>query len=152
MRYQALLAQLHAEGGLGLAPNGSAEGALLHHFLAAYGSAQAADPDSAAAAALQALAHGSPASAGRAGSFQLSFAQEVQRLRLFIKSSLEQLWLALLDACAQLRTLSEELLQASRDCMMGAGRMQGRCRMGALLGGTSKEQWPKQAALPLSTD
>ncbi|KAL4433860.1 hypothetical protein ABPG75_000301 [Micractinium tetrahymenae] len=43
--------------------------------------------------------------------FVHSFGQEVQRLRLFLKSSLEALWLALLDACAQLRGLSEELLQ-----------------------------------------
>jgi len=63
----------------------------------------------------------------------------VQRLRLFVKSSLEALWLSLLDACAQLQGLSEELLQVGAELAICGGvlgawdkgnRCWGRCRDG----------------------
>ena len=105
VRYQALLAQLHAEAGVSPAaaplPGGGANshshGTLLQHLLAGYAGEGAGDGDSC-------LLY--------SGGFEGSFCREVQRLRLFIKSSLEQLWLALLDACAHLREHGEELLQA----------------------------------------
>lgn len=116
LRYEAMLAQQRAEAGAcgGLAGGGPAPGALLHRLLAAFG---AGDEDEGGGGGWQREA----AAAAVAGlppptAFERAFLQEVQRLRLFVKSSLEQLWLALLDATAQLRGLGEELLQ------VGAGR------------------------------
>lgn len=93
VRYETLVAQLQAEGG-GAAGPGPAAAPLLAALQAAIDSAG----DSLAL------------TAGGSG-FQRAFLQEAQRLRLFVKSNLEQLWVALLDTCAALRGLGEELLQ-----------------------------------------
>lgn len=118
IRYKALLGQLQAE-----APGSSDHGVgapLLRSLqAAAVGGGMAAD-------SAPWLAAGS----GVGGPFACSFEQEVQRLRLFLKSSLEALWLALLDACAQLRGLSEELLQARPRVQGRAGRRSGLQGMG----------------------
>lgn len=114
LRYDALLAQQRAEAGPGAGAPAAAPGpgALLQRLLAAFGGGDDGDDDAwqrqAAAAAAAALPPPS--------SFERAFLQEVQRLRLFVKSSLEQLWLALLESTSQLRGLGEELLQ------VGAGR------------------------------
>lgn len=103
VQYQALLVQLQAE-----APSSSEHvgGALLlqHLLAAAAGGGRGLE-------GAPWLATGG-AGSGTGGPFVQTFEQEVQRLRLFLKSSLEALWLALLNTCAQLRGLSEELLQA----------------------------------------
>jgi hypothetical protein len=109
VRYQALLAQLHAEAGVsplaaaaalpGGGANGHTRGTLLQHLLAAYASEGSGEGEGESCLLYS-------------GGFEGSLFREVQRLRLFIQSSLEQLWLALLDACARLRAHGEELLQA----------------------------------------
>ena len=112
LRYEALLAQLRAEAGAGggLAAGGPVPGTLLQRLLAAFG-AESAD-DGGVGGGQHAAAAAATAALPPPTAFQRAFLQEVQRLRLFVKSSLEQLWLALLDATAQLRGLGEELLQA----------------------------------------
>ena len=134
LRHEALLAQLQAEAGAGsgLAAGGPAPGALLQRLLA-FG-AESEDEGgvgggqrTAAAAEVAALP---PPTA-----FQRAFLQEVQRLRLFVKSSLEQLWLALLDATAQLRGLGEELLQAGAGAAVVLGWAAG-CMRRATCGGS----------------
>ena len=110
--------QLQADAGAGPSPGSEV---LLRHLLAAYGGTDGSSCAAAAAAAARLLdphAHGSVAPGP---AFERSYAQEVEQLRLFVKSSLEQLWLALLDACAQLRGLSEELLQVRLGPARGAG-------------------------------
>jgi hypothetical protein len=90
---------------------------LLDYLLATYGSQQQGGgsshhaADSQLGAALVGGADGEAGGVGSAHSFRRAFVQEVDRVRLFIKSSLEQLWLALLHQCATLRGLGEELLQ-----------------------------------------
>lgn len=103
VRYEALLAQLHAEAGVG--HGGAPPPPLLPRLAAAFDDGGGGGD---AAALLGPCLNGS---GGGAAGFERSFLQEVLRLRLFVKSSLEQLWLALLDACAQTRGLGEELLQ-----------------------------------------
>lgn len=108
VRYEALLAQLHseAESGPALAATdpqhatSSSSMALLQSLLGA------------ASAAEVGLGEALPASTA----FERSFCHEVERLRQFVRSGLEQLWVALLDGCGQLRGLSEELLQARPSC------------------------------------
>lgn len=127
LRYEALLAQqrAEAEAGSDLVAGGPLPRALLHRLLAAFGTGDEDEGGGggwqreAAAAAVAGLPP--PTAFGRA------FLQEVQRLRLFVESSLEQLWLALLDATAQLRGLGEELLQvgARGRLEMGGGRAGG---------------------------
>ncbi|KAL4419518.1 hypothetical protein ABPG77_005749, partial [Micractinium sp. CCAP 211/92] len=117
VRYQALLVQLQAE-----APSSSEHvgGVLLLRHLQAAAAVGAMGPEGAPW-----LATGGPGS-GTGGPFAQTFEQEVQRLRLFLKSSLEALWLALLETCAQLRGLSEELLQGGAASADAARQLGGR--------------------------
>lgn len=91
LRHAALLSQLQSEA----APDGG-EPPLLRR--------------------LRALGDDGGGSDGAAHStgFVGAYLQEARRLRLFVRSSLEALWLGLLDGCGQLRGLGEELLQVLR--------------------------------------
>jgi hypothetical protein len=125
--YDALLAELQADGGTG-APHRS----TLLQWLAEHTDGSAPSPV--------------PASP-----FAHAFIGEVERVRVFVKGGLEQLWLALHGECAALRAMSEELLQvrelaAGTDPTMAApaASLTARidcatwhvpCREGAWLGG-----------------
>jgi hypothetical protein len=84
VRYQPLLAKLNAEMGQHTGSN-----TLLMSLQAAGGVA-----------------------GKRTNAFAHSFSQEVQRVRLFVTSSLEQLWMQLVDACDELRELASQQPQA----------------------------------------
>lgn len=103
VRYQALLGQLRAEAFDASGNSGMKVNLLQHLQAVAAGGSMAPQDALPPAEGSDCNDHGSL--------FVHSFEQEVQRLRLFLKSSLEALWLALLDACSQLRGFGEELLQ-----------------------------------------
>ena len=121
VRYQVLLAQLHAEPPAGATTSGSRSGThaeaaaaapLLHHLQSAYGGAAGGTGSSGAHTTSLELGHD-----GGGSCFLAGLVQEVERLRQFVRGSLERLWLQLLDACMQLRALAEEQLQASASAL-----------------------------------
>lgn len=93
MRHQALLAQLWA---LGCGPHGCS---ALAYFGANGGTAPAPAPDA----------------------FVTSLALEAERVRVFITSYLEHLWMRLLDCTAELRACDDQLRLAHSGGAGGAG-------------------------------
>lgn len=128
LRYEALLAQQRAEAGAGGRPAAEdpASGELLQRLLAAFGAGDEDDGGGGSSGWQREAAAAAVAALPPPSAFQHTFLQEVQRLRLFVKSSLEQLWLALLDATAQLRGLGEELLQVGAGSSVAGGQL-GKC-------------------------
>ena len=135
LRHAALLAQLRTEGGGGTPGAGAP---LLRRLLAAAGAPLEPAPDAGPAPGMEpclaspassldshAVIDGSGGRATPAGSFEAGYCREVGRLRLLLSSALEQLWLALLDACGQLLGAGEELLQVgwrlAGVCSCGSG-------------------------------
>lgn len=118
------MAQQRAEAGAGgdpAAAGSTASNALLQRLLAAFG-AGGSDGEGRNGGSRQHEAAVLPPPTP----FEQALVQEVQRLRLFVGSSLEQLWLALLDATTQLRGLGEELLQVGVPARWGQGRKDAR--------------------------
>lgn len=141
LRYDALLVQLRAavrqqaaaEGAEGGAAGqaGPAPASLLKRLLAAFGGEHASRHH--AGSAVQPAGRKAAEALPPPSAFERAFLQEVQRLRLLVQGSLEQLWLSLLDTTAQLRGLGEELLQ------VGAGRGRAGRGSGVTGGGASKD-------------
>lgn len=119
LRYDALLVQLRAavrqqapasSGGAG--QTGPAPAALLKRLLAAFGGEHASQHSANSATQPAGCKAADPMAAlPPPSAFERAFLQEVQRLRLLVQGSLEQLWMSLLDTTGQLRGLGEELLQ-----------------------------------------
>lgn len=144
LRYDALLVQLRAaaqqqapaadaEGGAA-GQAGPAPDVLLKRLLAAFGGEHASQHDVNSTTQPAGRKAADPTAAlPPPSAFERAFLQEVQRLRLLVQGSLEQLWMSLLDTTGQLRGLGEELLQ------VGAGRGRAGRGSGVTGGGASKD-------------